>query len=85
MDRSMDIQLLLIVSDRSLFRTIESQTFALWEYAIIPMADILGQGKEGHLNTPGTVGSPNWEWRMPDFTLAGKELKRYKNLITFRN
>jgi len=49
------------------------------------MADILGQGKEGHLNTPGTVGSPNWEWRMPDFTLAGKELKRYKNLITFRN
>ena len=29
MDRSMDIQLLLIVSDRSLFRTIESQTFAL--------------------------------------------------------
>ena len=69
------------VKDRLLAYTLKSKA----EYAIIPMADILGQGKEGHLNTPGTVGSPNWEWRMPDFTLAGKELKRYKNLITFRN
>lgn len=54
------------------------------EYAILPMADVLGQGKEGHLNTPGTVGSPNWEWRMPDFDLAKKEMKRYRNLFTFR-
>lgn len=54
------------------------------EYAILPMADVLGQGKEGHLNTPGTVGSPNWEWRMPDFALAEKEMKRYRNLFTFR-
>lgn len=48
---------------------------------IRPMADVLGQGSEGHLNTPGTVGSPNWEWRMPDFTLAEKEMKKYKNLF----
>lgn len=54
------------------------------EYAILPMADVLGQGKEGHINTPGTVGSPNWEWRMPDFGLAEKEMKRYRNLFTFR-
>ncbi len=46
--------------------TLESKA----EYAIVPMADILGLGKEGHLNTPGTVGSPNWEWRMPDFERA---------------
>lgn len=48
---------------------------------IRPMADVLGQGREGHLNTPGTVGSPNWEWRMPDFTLAEKEMKKYENLF----
>ena len=45
------------VKDRLLAYTLKSKA----EYAIIPMADILGQGKEGHLNTPGTVGSPNWE------------------------
>ena len=44
------------------------------EYAIIPMADILGLGEEGHINTPGTIGSPNWEWHLPDFAQAEKEL-----------
>ena len=54
------------------------------EYAILPMADILGLGKEGHMNTPGTVGSPNWEWRMPGFEEAEKMLKRYRGLIEKR-
>ena len=55
------------------------------EYAIVPMADILGQGSEGHINTPGTVGSPNWEWRMPDFALGEKEMKKYRNLLLHRS
>ena len=54
------------------------------EYAILPMADVLGQGKEGHINTPGTVGRPNWEWRMPDFEQAEKEMKKYRNLFKER-
>ena len=32
--------------------------------AIVPVQDILGLGDEGRLNTPGTLGSPNWEWRL---------------------
>ena len=32
------------------------------ERAIIPMADWLGLGEEGHLNTPGRLGG-NWTWR----------------------
>ena len=54
------------------------------EYAIIPLADIIGLGKEGHINTPGTVGSPNWEWHMVDFKKAKEELERYRNLIMNR-
>ena len=54
------------------------------DIAIVPMADILGLGKEGHINTPGTVGSPNWEWRMPDFDGAEKMLSRYRRLLTNR-
>ena len=54
------------------------------QYAIIPMQDILGLGREGHMNTPGTVGSPNWEWHMPDFDRAGRELAGYRKLIQAR-
>lgn len=53
-------------------------------YAIIPMWDFLGLGKEGHMNTPGTVGSPNWEWRMPEFQRAEQELQRYRMQIKKR-
>ena len=68
------------VQDRLLAYTLKSKA----EYAIIPMADILGLGKEGHLNTPGTVGSPNWEWRMPDMDKAAESLKKYKRLLSER-
>lgn len=54
------------------------------EYAIIPMADIMGMGEEAHLNTPGTVGSPNWEWRMPDMGSMAAELKKYQRAMTER-
>lgn len=32
--------------------------------AIIPIQDLLGIDDSGRINTPGTVGSPNWEWKM---------------------
>ena len=32
------------------------------DMAVIPMADWLGLGEEGHLNTPGRLGG-NWTWR----------------------
>ena len=34
------------------------------DYAIIPVQDILGLTSTGRINTPGTVGSPNWEWKL---------------------
>lgn len=68
------------IKDRLLTYVLNSKA----EYAIIPLADIIGLGKEGHINTPGTVGSPNWEWHMVDFKKAKEELARYKNLIMNR-
>jgi 4-alpha-glucanotransferase len=32
-------------------------------WVVVPMQDILGTGKEGRMNTPGTARK-NWEWRM---------------------
>ncbi len=37
------------------------------DMAIVPLADVLDLGDEARLNTPGTVGSPNWEWRLTDW------------------
>lgn len=54
------------------------------EYAIVPMADLMGLGKEGHINTPGTVGSPNWEWRMPDMNRMKEMLKKYRRYLGHR-
>lgn len=46
------------------------------QWAILPMADVLELGQGARLNTPGTVGSPNWEWKMTDFDGVGEKLKR---------
>lgn len=62
------------VKERLLTYTLKSRA----EYAIIPLADILGMGKEAHLNTPGTVESPNWEWRMPKLEKIESGLKKYR-------
>ena len=65
------------VKDRLIEYTLRSDA----EYAIIPLEDIIGLGKEGHINTPGTVGEPNWQWKIADFDKTEKELKRYKKYI----
>lgn len=35
--------------------------------AVLPVQDILELDNEGRMNTPGTLGSPNWEWRLTDW------------------
>lgn len=45
--------------------------------AIIPVFDILELDDRARLNTPGTVGSPNWEWCLESFD----GLKRKKNWV----
>lgn len=54
------------------------------EYAIIPAFDILEEGASSRINVPGTVGSPNWEWRMKDLDKIRKELSNYKLKIQNR-
>ena len=49
--------------------------------AIVPLADIIGVDDDARLNTPGTVGSPNWEWRIPDWTDVLRRRKHLKKLV----
>lgn len=48
--------------------------------AIVPAADILGLDDRARLNTPSTVGSPNWEWRMEDFSALNRQKKWVREL-----
>lgn len=50
--------------------------------AIVPLADIIGTDDEARLNTPGTVGSPNWEWRLTDWEDFERQIKRVARLLT---
>lgn len=68
------------VRERLIAYTLQSPA----EYAVLPVQDLLGLGKEGHMNTPGTVGSPNWEWRMPSFQEAESTLKHFRSMLAGR-
>lgn len=50
--------------------------------AIVPLMDILGLDDSARLNTPGTVGSPNWEWRLKDLDVLHQYEEQMKKLIT---
>ncbi len=38
------------------------------DIAIIPTQDLLRLDNRARINTPGTIGSPNWEWKLRSFT-----------------
>ena len=43
---------------------------------IFPLQDILGLDDSGRINWPGTVGDPNWTWKLKDFKwMKRKDLK----------
>ena len=51
------------------------------DYVIVPLQDILGLKEEGHMNRPGTIGSPNWEWKLKDYKKFTKEIVKVKQWL----
>jgi 4-alpha-glucanotransferase len=50
--------------------------------AITPVQDLLGLGHASRMNTPSTVGPPNWCWRLPPGALGGEVAQRLRGLTT---
>lgn len=48
-------------------------------YAVFPLQDVLGVGKEGRMNTPG-VAMANWTWRYPKDALTDELAGQLKTL-----
>lgn len=55
------------------------------EWVILPLQDILGLPGTARMNLPSTVGSPNWEWRLPTLAQADKPLRRLRPQIVRRS
>lgn len=53
--------------------------------AIVPVADILGLDDSARLNTPGTVGTPNWEWCLKDFAKLNRRIAWMRQLLKQSN
>lgn len=51
------------------------------DQVIIPLQDLLGLKADGHMNHPGTVGSPNWEWKLKDYKGLSKEMDKVKGWL----
>ena len=51
------------------------------EYAIVPMCDVLNLTEKARLNTPGTVGYPNWAWRMTGFGKFEEKISFLKKCV----
>ncbi len=54
------------------------------QWVVIPVQDAMQLPAAARMNTPGTVGSPNWEWRLPELGKAAKALERLRPLIRAR-
>ncbi len=49
--------------------------------AIVPIQDIIGLKGNARMNTPGTIGTPNWEWKLVSFKKLDKHLPVLKEAI----
>ncbi len=50
------------------------------DMVIIPMWDWLHMGHEARLNTPGTVGAPNWMWRLQSLSKFARKTNEIREL-----
>jgi 4-alpha-glucanotransferase len=49
-------------------------------FALFPLQDVLGLGRQARLNTPGTSGGSNWRWRFRDGDLTEDRAGRLREL-----
>ena len=66
-----------IISRRFVRLTLDS----IADMAILPLQDLINLSDEARINTPGTLGSPNWEWKLNSFSKFKKEICNIKEFI----
>ncbi len=74
------------IRDKNLIDRINHYALSLnANMVILPAQDIMRLGKETTMNHPGTVGSPNWEWKLLNLDSLDSGLERFKSWIKSTN
>lgn len=60
---------------------VELANASIADIVIVPVQDILGLDAKARINTPGTMGSPNWEWKMEDFSVFCEKLEALSKVL----
>lgn len=63
------------------WRFVQMALDSVAEIAIIPYQDLTNMGDKGRINRPGTVGTPNWQWRVISFKSFQRKIRRLKARI----
>lgn len=50
--------------------------------AIVPISDILEYDDSARLNSPGTVGSPNWEWKLDSLSELRERIDWIRGMVS---
>ncbi|MBQ3078457.1 MAG: 4-alpha-glucanotransferase [Clostridia bacterium] len=61
-------------------RMIEAALGSAARLAVIPVQDILEKDSSARMNTPGTIGNPNWRWNMEKGALTDELAEKYREL-----
>lgn len=54
-------------------------------WAILPMQDILGLDNSARINTPASIGSPNWEWKLLNNDGMQDAMNEFARIIKLTN
>jgi len=63
------------------WQMIRQMLHSVCRWAILPMQDWLELDASGRMNTPATVGSANWSWRLSSLKLEPWRIERLASLI----
>lgn len=72
--------------NKDLYQRINHYTLGLpCNWAIIPMQDIMGLDNRARINTPSTIGSPNWEWKLETLNSIEAGMEYFGTLVKATN
>lgn len=66
-----------VIVDNFLQYTLDSNA----NLAILSMVDVLNKKIDCRINTPGTVGEPNWQWKLKDFKELRKRIRKISRMV----
>ncbi len=73
-------------NEELLWQQIIHHTMALnCNWAILPYQDLIGMENDARINEPGTVGSPNWEWKLDSYETLDAAMAQLKTLVQATN